>query len=256
MPWRRRISGRMASVICTGDYQAAPGTAAADWVPAGLRGPGESVLSVVPGGFEAYARIFHPASQDDQSGPVRWRDVAAANGRVAHPAMQWPSITGLHPFGEQDGQPGLWDGEPAEGSLPAGTAAVLAAVLAGHTAAAGQCWFAVWDGYGTLALRGPPPPAFTVPGRRLLLLTGPVSSVTASLCAPPFQQSPNLWWPGDRAWCVGTDIDFMSSYVGGTRQCVADILRQPALEALAACPSDGVTWSSDPRNPVPGRPSR
>jgi hypothetical protein len=52
---------------------------------------------------------------------------------------------------------------------------------------------------------------------------------------------------------VGTDIDFMSSYVGGTRECVAGILGEPGLEALAACPSDGVTWSSDPRNPVPAR---
>jgi hypothetical protein len=245
------------SVITAGGYRAAPGTAAADWIPAGLDGPGESVLSVVPAGFEAYARVFHPAGRDDQPGPVRWRDVATANGRVAHAAMQWPSVTGLHPFGEEDGQPGLWDGEPAEGSLPAETAAALAAVLAGHTSAADQCWFAVWDGYGTLALSGAEPPAFTVPGdRRLLLLTGPLSSAAASLCAPPFQQSPNLWWPADQAWCVGTDIDFMSSYVGGTRECVAAILRQPALEALAACPSDAVTWSSDPHNPVPARPPR
>ena len=244
-------------MICAGDYQAALGTAAADWIVAGLQEPGESVLSVVPAGFEAYARVFHPAGRDDGPGPVRWQDVAAANGRAAHPAMQWPSITGLHPFCEQDGQPGLWDAEPAEGSLPAETAAVLAAVLAGHTTTADQGWFAVWDGYGTLALSGPEPPAFTVPGGRgLLLLTAPVSRAAASLCAPPFQQSPNLWWPGDRAWCVGTDIDHMSSYVGGTRQCVADILRQPALEALAACPADGVAWSSDPRNPVPARPPR
>jgi hypothetical protein len=167
--------------------------------------------------------------------------------------MQWPSITGLHPFGEEDGQLGLWDAEPAEGSLPAATAAVLSAVLAGHTSAAGQCWFAVWDGYGTLSPADPAPPGFTAGDRGLLLLTGPASSAAVSLCPPPFQQSPNLWWPGDRAWCVGTDIDFMSSYVGGTRQCVDAIVAHPGLEALAACPSDPVTWASDPLNPVPGR---
>jgi hypothetical protein len=37
---------------------------------------------------------------------------------------------------------------------------------------------------------------------------------------------------------------------------VAAVLREPGLEALPACPSDGVTWSSDPRNPVPARPPR
>jgi hypothetical protein len=113
---------RRTFVIGAGDYQAAPGTAAADWIVAGLQEPGQSVLSVVPAGFEAYARIFHPAGRDDEPGPVRWRDVAAANGRAAHPGMQWPSITGLHPFGEQDGQPGLWDAEPARAGSPSGTA--------------------------------------------------------------------------------------------------------------------------------------
>src|ERR1700709_692727 len=94
---------RRTSLICAGDYRAAPGTAAADWIVAGLQEPGESVVSVGAAGFEGYARVFHPAGGGDGPGPVGWQDVAAANGRAAHPAMQWPSITGLHPFGEQDG---------------------------------------------------------------------------------------------------------------------------------------------------------
>ena len=48
-----------------GGYQSAPDAAPAAWVVDGLRGFGESVLSLVPEGFDAYARIFHPAGNGD-----------------------------------------------------------------------------------------------------------------------------------------------------------------------------------------------
>ena len=70
-------------------YQSAPDAGAASWVVAGLRGFAESVLSVVPEGFEAYGRIFHPAWKGEQEAPVRWRDVAHENGGVEYSAMQW-----------------------------------------------------------------------------------------------------------------------------------------------------------------------
>ena len=56
-----------------GDYESAPDAAPASWVIEGLRGFAESVLSVVPGGFEAYGRIFHPAWTYEPEAPVRWR---------------------------------------------------------------------------------------------------------------------------------------------------------------------------------------
>jgi hypothetical protein len=79
-----------------GDYATAPDAAPAGWVTAGLRGFASSVLSVVPVGFQAYARIFHPAQRRDGVGwqPLSWREVAAANGRVAHRAMQWCGLVG------------------------------------------------------------------------------------------------------------------------------------------------------------------
>ena len=49
---------------------------------------------------------------------VRWSEVAAANGRVPHPAMQWASITGDWRCYNNDSQPGVWDEMPIEGSLP------------------------------------------------------------------------------------------------------------------------------------------
>jgi hypothetical protein len=41
------------SVVKVGDFASAPDAAAASWVVEGLRGFAESVLSLVPAGFEA-----------------------------------------------------------------------------------------------------------------------------------------------------------------------------------------------------------
>jgi hypothetical protein len=238
-------------VIGVGGYERAPGVAAATWIVEGLRGFAESVLSVVPEGFEAYARIFHPAILGDSPPNVRWRDVAAANGRIAHPAMQWPSIAGSIPYVDGASLPGVWDQEPEEGCLPQDLMASLASALARHTATPDRCWFAVWDGYGSLGLPDDQFPVFDIPKRSMLLLAGPITAVRTSVSADPFWQSPNLWWPDDRAWCVATEIDFMSTYLGGTRRCLEELLSDQELEAVIIQPTDGITWTSDPLNPSP-----
>jgi len=137
-------------VVRIGDFASAPDAAAASWVVEGVRGFAESVLSLVPAGFEAYGRIFHPAWRWDPATRVSWREVAEANGRVAHRTMQWESITGALRFYHGDHQPGIWDHEPEEGSLPQELAPVLASLLAQHTATPDRCWFAVWEGFGCL----------------------------------------------------------------------------------------------------------
>jgi hypothetical protein len=55
-----------------------------------------TVGSIVPPVFDAYARVFHPASrgQGDDKTAVSWTEVARANGREMHPAAEWESITG------------------------------------------------------------------------------------------------------------------------------------------------------------------
>lgn len=174
-------------MIRVGDYQSALDVTAASWVSAGLRGFAESVLSVVPGGFEEYGRIFHPAWRNEPPAQVRWRDVAQANGRIAHRAMQWPSITGSYLLVHETSQPGVWDREPAEGTLPQELAPALVSVLSEHTRTPDRCWFAVWDGFGNSALADDDAPAFELPHRRLLLLTGPITALLTSLAAKP-------WW--------------------------------------------------------------
>jgi hypothetical protein len=229
----------------------------AGWVVAGLRGHTYDVGSVVPATFEAYARVFHPATRGDggSGAEVRWAEVAQANGRVMHPAAEWGSITGSWDYQYRKSQPGLWDDPPCTGKLPPAVAIRLAAVLADFTGAPGRCWFAVWEGWADLAHPWDSAPRFDIPGRRMLLLSGPVGAVAVSLAAQPWiSRSANLWWPEDHAWCVGTDIDLMTTYVGASAQCVGRLVAEAALETLPISAEQRVTWDSDTINPQPPAP--
>jgi hypothetical protein len=50
--------------------------------------------------------------------------------------------------------------------------------------------------------------------------------------------SPNLWWPDDRAWFVATEIDHAWTYVAGSQQLLARLMADRRLEILTADPSD------------------
>ena len=41
---------------------------------------------------------------------------------------------------------------------------------------------------------------------------------------PGHLQTPNMWWPEDRAWFVATEIDFDSTLVACTRSCALGLL--------------------------------
>lgn len=51
-------------------------------------------------------------------------------------------------------------------------------------------------------------------------------------------RSPNLWWPEDRAWVVGTDIDGDDTLVAGSHTMIDAILAHPDLEARPVAAHD------------------
>ena len=230
---------------------------AADWIVAAVRTFDHTVGSLVPPVFEAYARVFHPAAWRDDFGrevAVSWAQVAAANGRRAHAGMEWVAITGSWKYHHGQTQPEVWDSEPVEGSLPAAQAEALVQVLARFTGAADECFYAVWEGFGALGLAAV---ARTVnmPSREMLLLTGPLSQAArVSMEEGSWEQSPSLWWPADRTWCVATDVDLMSTYVGGGRACIDEVLAAPGLEVWGGQERQRVTCDSDALNPMPSPP--
>ena len=217
------------------------------WITDSVR-ENSTVGSLVPPVFEAYARVFHPAARyaGDDDVDVPWAEVAAANATVAHPGMEWGSITGLMEFFDQADQSPLWDGAPARGHLPAHIAQPMARILRNHTATPEDCWFGV--------------PAELIPadaqplelgGNEFWLIRGPIELATANMAEEPSDQSAGIWWPADRAWFVVTDVDLVTTYVGGGTACIADLLADTDLEAAAVLVTQGVTWDADTINPLP-----
>lgn len=233
--------------------------------------------TMVPAVFGAYARVFHPASLGERE--VRWSEVAAANGRSMHGAAEWGQLTGSWRLEEQDG---LWDLEPVAGELVERPALRLAAILAEHTSTPERCWFGIWDGWGlpsTSILSAGPiseherrrigrerevaaeewealfrrAPLFEMPNRKYHLLRGALSELSRFYCAPD-RRPPSIWWPEDRAWCVGADTDLMSTYLGATAAAVESVARDVELEALAIPAGQDVTWEADTLNPPADSP--
>ena len=238
---------------------------AADWIRERLHPFAQDVGSVVPSGFAAYARIFHPASGEGHPAlEVRWSEVAALSGKTVHPEMQFHAIA----------PPDLDPDPPREGSLSQAQAKALLALLTRHTATPESCWLCLWEGYGYLhpgatatlvAARPPlarvrvglkrlqlrwaaprPPgkhgPRVRLPNRAYLLFHAPIAKALG------WEDGPNLWWPDDHAWCVASEIDLPYTYVGGSQALIEAIVSDRAIEALPARPTDGVTYDSDKIN--------
>ena len=244
----------------------------AQWIVDSIHPFGQDIGSVVPPCFDAYARVFHPAGkgEGDEWTTVRWSDIAAANGKVIHPEMQFTSIVprdcfdepGLHSRG---GQRGLWDWAPSEGELPEHLAVALAGALVSFTNTPEHCYFAYWNGWGDPKPMMPPPidqreqeaqeqlyrsyrtgevfkgtprefrdvaVKFSIPGREYFLFEGAVSEVCTEWDGTGGGNLPTIWWPQDRAWCVAGDTDLDTTYVGGTRSCIDELINTASFEAL------------------------
>jgi hypothetical protein len=243
----------VADVAAFGDLHLVDDVSPADWIVAGVRNFEYDVGSLLPVTFAAYARVLHPASRGswDDTVDVAWSDVAAANGRVAHAAMEWVGITGDWRFEHQATQPGIWDAPPATGSLPLRIAARLAGVLARFTTTPAECWFGIWEGYGDTPVQARTVPLIPMPQRNMALLRGPLQAAGTAFAGIGWPESASLWWPDDRSWCVATDIDLMSTYIGARTQCVEALLGDETLEAYLVTVDQTVHWQSDTINPTP-----
>ncbi|MFF3764260.1 hypothetical protein ACFYYR_09260 [Streptomyces sp. NPDC001922] len=184
------------------------------------------VHALLPSGFAAYARVLHPVEASGGTF-LRWAEVAERAGRPLHSRVRFTDIA-----------PGAGDAEPWQGSFEAELLPDLCEVLAAHTTTPESCYLGLWDGWGWLTADGP---RVHLSGRAYLLYEGPVEAATdlgdrGAGCFLP--QSPNLWWPRDRAWCVATDVDLDSTYIGGPAPLIEELTGSSRLEAVRAELSD------------------
>jgi hypothetical protein len=247
----------------------------ADWIGERLAPFGSGVVtSVMPGGFAAYARVLHPA-EDPYTGDrlVRWAAVSAWSGTPLRSDSQFHSVA-LPPA--RPASPAPWSGQgPRRGTMYPPDEQALAELLRTGTTTPGRCWFCVWDGYGwdnvqmmtatqreaagqlrppreaLSTLPDPIPaavregPRVRLPARDYLLYRGPVEAAVATVGLAGDEQTANLWWPEDRAWCVATEIDLPWTYVGGAAALIERVLSDGRIEALPAGPEDNVGGVED-----------
>jgi hypothetical protein len=242
----------------------------ADWLRASLRpwrerGPHVAALrpvaALVPAAYPAHGRILHRASRGSHF--VRWAEVAALTGQRLHAETQYGELIGWEWDADDQMPPEPW-GEPEPGSLRPEECAAVAEVLSGYTTTPDDCWFCVWEGYGWPELErlraragfvaadggrvdleadyetaGPAAYPVAVPvaplvgleDRDCILFRGPVTAATAFRSGPMYQ-SPTLWWPTDRAWCVASELDIYSTYVAAEPAALHALIDHPALEVL------------------------
>jgi hypothetical protein len=118
--------------------------------------------------------------------------------------------------------------------LSEGQCRKLVDVLEEFTSTADLCWFCLWTGFGGLDLTGTEASTIRLPQREYLLYRGPLSAVQS------FEEYPQWWWPDDRRWFVGGDVDLARSFV--VAPLVASTLSSRVPRSTSNASPSGHQW--------------
>jgi hypothetical protein len=198
--------------------------------PEGIR-----VRGLVPGQFEAYVRILHPAWADEsRERHVTWAEIAAASGARLDGTVSFRRITVSPGSDIPLGPQGAWDEDatPLTGTLPEKETNALLNLFTPSAV----CWFVLWEGWDGLRL-DPQQVSVLWHGNPHLVYRGPIELIRRFEWSRRWQ-IPHLWFADDRTWCVGSDIEAYDTYVGGSVYLVERIVAAPELEALRVHPED------------------
>jgi len=200
---------------------------AADWLRESLTTFAMSVASFLPGHFPAYARVYHPFYL--HGGPPQayssWRDLPALAGQNIDDPLTASSVA----------MDGVRSAQALTGTPTLSIIEALVEHLRPATATPGECYFALWEGFGSTAVPEDLLPKLELPNRAYHVFAGPIAAAQTSYDAYPLgyhDQFANLWWPADHTWCVATEVDSAWTHVGGSRACIDAVLADPRLESV------------------------
>ncbi len=253
------------------------GAAAGAWIGPTLDGDwGGAVKNLIPQIYDAYARIFHPASDEDGK-EVTWTEVARRLGTTAHREMQWHAIVGS--YDSSNFTDSRWpDGRPGLSELDDEELDALCAFLVDQTGTPESVYFGMSTIHGGVIEEWPDAPQHEQTHRQWVILKGPLAVIDRIELSSrhgfsfvfypkgqepppdhePFErfhrESPSLIWPEDRAWFVASEVDFDSTLIGGSRALIDALLASPDLEVFEVDGEVSLTADADKLNPVPDPP--
>lgn len=281
------------------------------WLKPLIDAPWHDMHAVVPRGFPAYARIFHPVWRDRpedsrtwhghelpaecgiEDEAVGWSAVAEAFGKQMHELAQFSRLLGpATPYLGSVDAAGWRYSAPDLGNLSTDVLAAAAVHLCQHTGTPDDGVSAIWNGWGGLTSsagygqvllsegaadgqfvggtatveEGPGSgllaadvvngETLDLPGRSYFLFSaGPRFYADPGWVnhapwhhSPDFPQSPNILWPADKKWVLVSEIDFDSTVVAGSRELIAALAQDPAIEALVLREGADLSWDADVAN--------
>jgi len=206
----------------------------AAWIAGRLAPFGSCVCSLVPTGFESYARVGLPG----------WEG-GTENGLPREVLSVLCQIVSRHGHSE-DVWLALWDGY---GWIRGGSIRVAVGsrddAPVEKTAKKESREHALEPAFPIEVLKGP---KLRLPHRDYLLFRGGIASALA-LGSHAFGRyephSPDLVWPDDRTWFIATDVDLVFGYVGGTAALIADVTEDERLASVSVDPADELVGGID-----------
>lgn len=129
-------------------------------------------------------------------------------------------------------------------------------VLRRHTRTPDECYFCLWDGWGTdiegdespqIAPAFPPSvlngPKVVIPDRAYYLFRGSLLEFGDWGAADMRPGQPRLdmpdpafIWPADHAWCIANDVDPHYAGIGASSTAIDHLLADPSLDVVSADP--------------------
>jgi hypothetical protein len=211
------------------DLTVTDGMSAGAWIAPHLKGEFGAVTRHVPSGYDAYARIFHPA-RSSEGKRIRWREVASILGTTAHPEMQWHALSGHRPNDLRTAKNGQWTvNDPAIGEMDLDELDVLCGIIENHSSDTSRCYFGLSVIENWLSHFPPSDlkPLLKLPyGRDYVVLTGSLSAVD-QIRRGFGRAAPNMVWPLDRSWLVISEVDFDSTLMGGPVEMIQAVCESP-----------------------------